>query len=116
MRFSALIPLVVLVSTAIGTVAQGSVVSERRHRAAAEFHDGILVLHASSELNLTADGFRQDPYFYYFTGLGNTVGAILAIDGKANESWLFLPSKPPFLKSGLQPEVRPGAESEKQLA
>jgi Xaa-Pro aminopeptidase len=116
MRLSALIPLVVLVSTAIGTVAQGSVVSERRHRAAAEFHDGILVLHASSELNLTADGFRQDPYFYYFTGLGNTVGAILAIDGKANESWLFLPSKPPFLKSGLQPEVRPGAESEKQLA
>ena len=38
------------------------------------------------------DGFRQDPAFYYFTGLANTVGAILAIDGRSRESWLFLPT------------------------
>ena len=89
---------------------------QRRQRAAAEFRDGILLLHASSELNFTADGFRQDPYFYYFTGLANTVGAVLAIDGETQESWLFLPTQPPFMKSGLRPEVQPGGESEKLLA
>ena len=61
--------------------SQNAVVHERRQRAAAAFRDGILLFHASSELDLTADGFRQDPFFYYFTGLGNTVGAVLAIDG-----------------------------------
>jgi aminopeptidase P-like protein len=83
------------------SVAQSADFAERRQRAANEFHDGILLLHASSEFNASADGFHQDPYFYYFTGLENTVGALLAIDGKSNESWLFLPSHPPFLKSGL---------------
>ncbi len=73
------------------------------------------MFHASSELDLTADGFRQDPFFYYFTGLGNTVGAVLAIDGISGESWLFLPSKPPFLRIGLQPEVQPGPEATKRL-
>lgn len=95
--------------------AENSPQRERRQRAAAEFHDGILLLHASSELEITADGFRQDPLFYYFTGLENTVGAVLAIDGKSGESWLFLPSQPPFLKSGLQPEVKPGPEDAKRL-
>lgn len=88
-----------------------AVVRERRQRAAAAFKDGILLLHASSTLEDTADGFRQDPFFYYFTGLGNTVGSLLAIDGTSGESWLFLPSKPPYAKSGLQPEVQPGSQS-----
>jgi Xaa-Pro aminopeptidase len=60
-------------------------------------------------MDLSADGFRQDPYFFYFTGLENTVGAILAIEGKKGETWLFLPTNPPFLKSGLLPEIHPGA-------
>jgi Xaa-Pro aminopeptidase len=88
---------------------------ERRQRVTTGFHDGVVLLHASSELELTADGFRQDPFFYYFTGLGNTVGAVLAMDGKSGESWLFLPSEPPFLKSGLQPEVKPGPDAVKRL-
>ena len=71
-------------------------------------HDGVLLLHANSELDMNTDDFHRDPFFYYFTGLGNTVGAVLAIEGKSGESWLFLPSQPPFLKSGLQPEVEPG--------
>src|SRR5581483_4991204 len=83
-------------------------VRERRQRAAVAFKDGILLLHANTALEDTADGFRQDPFFYYFTGLGNTVGSFLAIDGTSGESWLFLPSKPPYVKSGLQPEVQPG--------
>lgn len=66
-------------------------------------------------MELGADGFRQDPFFFYFTGLENTVGAVLAIDGKSGESWLFLPSKPPFLRSGLKPEAEPGTESAKRL-
>lgn len=103
-------------AVALLSVAQSADFAERRQRAATEFHDGILLLHANSELSSSADGFRQDPFFYYFTGLENTVGAVLAIDGKSNESWLFLPSHPPFLKAGLQPEVKPGADAEKGLA
>ena len=106
----------VVTTVALLSVAQSADYAERRERAANAFHDGILLLHASSELNPSADGFHQDPYFYYFTGLENTVGALLAIDGKSNESWLFLPSHPPFLKSGLQPEVRAGPDAERSLA
>ena len=102
--------LVLLVTvTGVWVGAQESILAERRQRAAAAFHDGILLLHASSEMDLSSDGFRQDPYFFYFTGLENTVGAILAIDGKKAETWLFLPTNPPFLKSGLSPEIHPGA-------
>ena len=40
----------------------------------------------------------RTPFFYYFTGLGNTVGAVLAIDGRSGESWLFLPSHTAVLR------------------
>ena len=33
---------------------------------------------------------------FYITGLANTVGAILAIDGRSRQSWLFLPTHPPL--------------------
>lgn len=115
-RFLRTILLAIAATFAVLPVAQSTDFAERRQRAANEFHDGILILHASSELNPSADGFHQDPYFYYFTGLENTVGAVLAIDGKSNESWLFLPSHPPFLRAGLQPEVKPGPDAEKRLA
>jgi Xaa-Pro aminopeptidase len=115
MRFPGLILTIVLIGLTGAATSQNTVVHERRQRAAAAFRDGILLFHASSELDLTADGFRQDPFFYYFTGLGNTVGAVLAIDGRSGESWLFLPSKPPFLRIGLQPEVQPGPEAAKRL-
>jgi Xaa-Pro aminopeptidase len=116
MRLLRTMALLTMATVAFLTVAQSADFAQRRQRAANEFHDGILLLHASSELNPSADGFHQDPFFYYFTGLENTVGAVLAIDGKLNESWLFLPSHPPFLRSGLQPEVKPGPEAESRLA
>jgi Xaa-Pro aminopeptidase len=116
MRVRGLILAIVFIGSTSSAKAENTVVHERRQRAAAAFRDGILLLHASSELSLSSDGFRQDPIFYYFTGLGNTVGAMLAIDGRAGESWLFLPSKPPFAEIGLQPEVRPGPEAAKRLA
>jgi len=54
-----------------------------------------LLLHAESNMPDATDGFRQDPFFYYFTGLENTVGGLLAIDGRSAESWLFLPTQQP---------------------
>lgn len=115
MRTSGLILTILLWGSICAAAADPSVQLERRQRAASAFRDGILLLHASSTLDSSADGFRQDPYFYYFTSLGNTVGAVFAIDGKSGESWLFLPSNPPFLKRGLQPEVQPGAEGAQRL-
>lgn len=106
---------IVLVGSMLSAVAQANVQLQRRQRAANEFHDGVLLLHANSTLDLIVDGFHQDPYFYYFTGLENTIGAILVIDGKTGESWLFLPSNQPYSKRGLQPDVLPGAETAKRL-
>jgi Xaa-Pro aminopeptidase len=109
----------VLAAALISSVALSATskmnVRERRQRAATAFHDGIVLFHASSEMDLVGDGFRQDPLFYYFTGLENTVGAVLAIEGKSGESWLFLPTKPPFASSGLKPEVEPGQEAARSL-
>lgn len=121
LRYSAMpsagktIPVLLLLLEGLA-VAQKPVQAERRHRAAAAFKDGIVLLHARSEMNIAADAFRQDPLFYYFTGLENTVGALLAVDGRSDESWLFLPSEPPYRAYGLQPEAQPGSESEKKLA
>ena len=115
MRVPGLFLAIVLLSSTCMAASENTVLRERRQRAAMTFPDGILLFHANSGLDLTADGFRQDPYFYYFTGLENTVAAVLAIDGKAGETWLFLPSHPPFLKSGLKPEVQPGVETAKRI-
>lgn len=106
---------IALIDSTCMAATENPVLRERRQRAAAAFRDGILLFHASTGLDAAADGFRQDPYFYYFTGMENTVGAVLAIDGRSGETWLFLPSNPPFLKSGLKPEVQPGAETAKQI-
>src|SRR5277367_1741983 len=107
MRTSGFIPALVLLGSICAAAAQPSVGVERRQRAATALRDGIVLFHASSTLDIAADGFRQDPFFYYFTGLGNTVGAVLAIEGKSGESWLFFPSRPPFAKAGLPPAVKP---------
>jgi Aminopeptidase P, N-terminal domain len=108
--------LMFLISCAANVfAADNNEMHDRRQRAAAAFSDGILIIHARSSLDFAADGFRQDPVFYYFTGLENTVGAVLAIDGKSGESWLFLPTDPPFLKLGRQPEVVPGVGAANRL-
>ena len=65
----------------------------RRTRALDTFNDGILFVQANNAFSLFEPGFQQRPDFYYFTGLGNSVGAILAIDGLKRESWLFVPQK-----------------------
>lgn len=87
---------------------------ERRLLAAGAFADGILLLHATPTPQWAADGFRQDPAFYYFTGLENTLGALLAIDGRSRQTWLFLPTTSDDRRS-LPPEIRPGAEAAARL-
>lgn len=61
----------------------------------AKLPDGLLLLHARSifdgEDQIFMHAFQQNPGFYYFTGLENAVGPILALDGFSGESWLFVP-------------------------
>lgn len=105
---------ILLVATFVGAI-DNATIAARRKRAANAFHDGVLIVHAVSRLDFVADGFRQDPYFYYLTGLENTVSGLLAIDGKSGESWLFLSDHPPYQKRGLQPEALPGTDAAKRL-
>lgn len=66
----------------------------RREQVMKRLPDGILLIHSRSIIKgEDQSGFRQDPSFYYFTGLENTLSAILAIDGTAGESRLFLPAR-----------------------
>ena len=116
MRTVPLMIALVVAGISYAAASDNSVLRERRQRAASAFHDGILLVHALSRLDIAADGYRQQAYFYYLTGLENTIGAIFAIDGKSGQSWLFLPSNPPYTKSGLKPPVVPGPEAAKQLA
>src|SRR3974390_2544387 len=92
MRGRLLLAAFLLLNVAAACAGAVSVFRQRRERAATALSNGVLLLHASSELGLAADGFRQDPFFYYFTGLENTIGAVLAIDGKTRDSWLFMPA------------------------
>ena len=98
--------LMTLLLVASARAADPGELQSRRQSAAAIHPDGILLVHARSAPDEEADGFRQDPAFYYFTGLENTVGAILAIDGRSRESWLFLPTQAPYGRI-LPPEGRP---------
>src|SRR5262250_1360042 len=107
MRKSVLAPILLLATTcALVLATDTDELNSRRRRAADSFGDGILMVHATSALDLAADGFRQDPAFYYFTGLENTVGAILAIDGRSRATSLFLPTRAPYWKI-LPPEGSP---------
>jgi len=101
----------VLATIAVSNATDKAVLHQRRLRAAQELHDGILLIHAVSRMDIAADGYRQDPYFYYLTGQENAVSSVLAINCKSGESWLFLPSQPPFSKAGVKPTLVPGAEA-----
>jgi Xaa-Pro aminopeptidase len=104
---------IVLCAIAYPSGAGTAELRQRRSRAAQEFKDGIVLIHAESATPEAGDGFRQGPFFYYFTGLENTIGAFLGLDGETGESWLFLPPEQAS-RVGLMPEVLPGTQSEKQ--
>ena len=112
MRKATLLIALLLATNALGSDA--ATFRARRQRVALAFHDGIVLIHAVPRMDIALDGYRQDPYFYYLTGQENAVGALLAIEGKTGESWLFLPSHPPFGKYGLKPPVAPGPQASQQ--
>src|SRR6202451_4809152 len=69
----------------------------RRKAALEKVPDGIVLLRTSWGLkHWDQSGFHQDPSFYYFTGLANAHGAILALDGTKKESWLFISPRIPI--------------------
>ncbi len=88
---------------------------QRRARAAVVFHDGILLVHARSQIGFADDSMRQDSGFYYLTGLENTVGAVFALDGESGESWLFLSADKIFRGIVEPSEVTESPESAEQL-
>jgi Xaa-Pro aminopeptidase len=74
----------------------------RRKSAVEKIPDGIILLRSYSGLkHWDESGFHQDSSFYYFTGLGNIHGAILALDGQQKESWLFVAPRQGSLGSDL---------------
>ena len=94
--------------------------STRPATGALESSDGIILLRASSGLkHWDESGFHQDASFYYFTGLANLHGAILALDGTQNESWLFIPPRPGSFGVDLHAFdsafLDPGSQTEAEL-
>ena len=82
--------------------------------------DGIIVLRAFSGLkHWDESGFHQDASFYYFTGLANLHGAILALDGTKKESWLFVSPRPGSFGADLHgfdsAFLDPSSETEAEL-
>ena len=66
----------------------------RRDRAMQAAADGIILIRSrSSVMAWNEVAFRQDPTFYYLTGLANAVGALLVMDSGRHESWLFVPER-----------------------
>ena len=83
----------------------------RRKRAATAFSDGVLLLHSRTATDFVSDGYREEAAFYYLTGLENSPGAILAIEGKTGQSWLFVPQK----DARRTAEIDPGMPAEDKL-
>jgi len=64
----------------------------RRDRAMQEAADAIVLVRSRpSFMGPNEDGFRQEPAFYYLTGLDSAIGALLAMDSRRHETWLFVP-------------------------
>lgn len=65
----------------------------RRDRLMQGAPDGLVLVRSRSKVMAeNEDGFRQDPTFYYLTGLDNALGALLVLDSRRHESWLFVPA------------------------
>lgn len=54
--------------------------------------DFLVVLARPALAEVSGQSFAQDPDFLYLTGLRDTLGAVLVLDGPARQSWLFQPS------------------------
>ena len=64
----------------------------RQHRALDSLTHSLLLIRSSANVGTIIDqAFHQEPSFYYYTGLENTLEGVLVLDGVGHESWLFLP-------------------------
>jgi Xaa-Pro aminopeptidase len=123
MRTSLCVCVVAFLFAGVAAFGQTSIdtpeLQARRKAALEKAPDGIVLLHSSWGLkHWDESGFHQDPSFYYFTGLANAHGAILALDGTKKESWLFvLPRIPIFadLQGFDSVFFDPGPQTEKEL-
>jgi Xaa-Pro aminopeptidase/L-ascorbate metabolism protein UlaG (beta-lactamase superfamily) len=92
----------------------------RRLEAMRRIPDGLLLVTAtpyrfSSPQDRTS-AFLQNPDFFYFTGIETSPGAVLAIDGVAKESLLFVPTKLPGLANSIPTaKIAPGDVSATRL-
>jgi Xaa-Pro aminopeptidase len=91
----------------------------RRAEAMRRMPDGILLL-PSASFDFAGDqlylhGFQQRANFFYFTGLASASGAVLAVDGAAKESWLFVPAQLPFGAMLERRRIAPGPETAASL-
>jgi Xaa-Pro aminopeptidase len=115
-----LIPLLLLSYASAQTSIDSTEYQARRRAVMEKIPDGIIVLRAFSALkHWDESGFHQDASFYYFTGLANLHGAILALDGTKKESWLFVsPRLGPFgaAMHGFDSAfLDPGSQTESEL-
>jgi len=64
----------------------------RRDRVMQGTPDALVLIRSRSRIMAENEvGFRQNATFYYLTGLENAVGALLLLDSRRHESWLFVP-------------------------
>lgn len=126
MRMKATLYVPSLMSMMIPLVASGqtpfstSELEARRKAALEKVPDGIILLRSYSGLkHWDESGFHQDSSFYYFTGLANVHGAILALDGQQKEAWLFVAPRQGSLGGDLHGfdsvYLDPGAPTEAEL-
>ncbi len=74
-------------------VARARTLRARRAAAMRAAPDAIILLRSvPTRMSLYSDGFHQSATFFYLTGLPNVIGAVLALDARRNESWLFVPA------------------------
>ena len=92
----------------------------RRKAALEKIPDGVILLRSLSGLkHWDESGFHQDSSFYYFTGLANAHAAILILDGKQKESWLFVAPRQGSFGGDLHGfdsiVLDPGPQTEREL-
>ena len=68
-----------------------STFAARRAAAMARAGNGLWLIRAVPTGVIHEHGLRQDPLFFYLTGLENAVGAVLVLDADRRESRLFVP-------------------------
>lgn len=104
-------------SEAAGSELPSSEFRARRAEALRRIPDGILLLPSASLFfpsdQLFIHGYQQRPDFFYLTGLASASRVVLALDGAAKETWLFVPTEVRGALGGMLtlPRIEPGAKS-----